>query len=221
MTTAVGTGQGNTLVYRFFAGSGDDGLIFNSAIIYSNLTSTGFTLTRTTLDNRFLDPGPPVTLVVTGTNFAYTPVGANTYTISGTINSVTYSLNGGSQTWSGLNVSASDALAAAAAFNDTAFDSLFFAGDDSFTWSVLPAGDPNVPTIYGFDGNDVFNIANWTGSGFLIDGGAGNDTINLSVASGGNLLSFHVSNVENNKTWPRATVTRFPCKAVLSPAAIP
>jgi hypothetical protein len=193
MTVATGTGLGNTSIQQVFSlGSsfylltvGDTQISANSTAGLGNvvINGSGFTWSSS---------------VVNGTTF-YQLTG-------GTITSVSYTNGASNQTWTGLSVSA------AAAFNalgDTnAFSNLFFGGNDTFNWT--PANTSNGSTLAGFNGDDTFNLSNYSSIN-LIDGGSGNDTINLSGGLGsqyqfssptvfdsnsGNSSDFSISNIE-------------------------
>src|SRR5439155_1177676 len=116
---------------------------------------------------------------------------------------VTYSrmTNSGpsTQIWTGFSVSAATAIALAQS-DTSAFNQLLFGGDDVVTFTTSLGADP---ILDGFDGNDVFNISDWSKNGhYIVDGGDGNDTLNVTggiIGTPNGWLTptnFDVTNVE-------------------------
>ena len=132
------------------------------------------------------------TVTINGSGFAYTSFVQNGTTFyqltSGTITSIGYVNGSSNQTWSGLNVSAVDA--SNDLLNTSAFNNLFFSGDDTFNWQSLSSTSS---ILSGFDGNDTFNVSGWDNGGFgayIIDGGSGTNTVNITGGIGGDILSY-------------------------------
>jgi hypothetical protein len=144
------------------------------------------------------------TFTITGTGFTYSttplPGGATAVALTGgTITGVSTTSNvvnnQGQQTYSGLNISGVAAFNAIANNDQAAFNALFFGGPDTIAWSGQPTG-----ALSGYGGDDTFNISTWgptPGLGsFSIDGGSGNDTLNITGGVRPAELGFSVLNVE-------------------------
>ncbi|HET7086181.1 MAG TPA: hypothetical protein VFI23_15500 [Rhizomicrobium sp.] len=181
MTTVTGSGNVFSL-WGAFQGT--------FSVLSSNstgfVTSTGVTATGTGLTYS-TSPGPNGTTLVAITGGTITGVSLDYDDI----------LNHSHEIWTGLNVSGAAAYSALANNDQTGFNNLFFAGDDSFTWSDQPGG-----TLSGFGGNDTFNISHWGPTpglpSFSIDGGGGFDTLNITGGTNSTtgIADFNVSNVE-------------------------
>ena len=168
MTILTGTGLGNTSIQSIFT---------SGTALFQATGDTSFTVTnQNTL----------ASVTVNGSGFTYTStvIAGTTYyqLTAGTITSVSYTDNNhgpSSQTWTGLNVSA------ATAFNDlldqTAFPNDFFSGDDIFNWTAANS-TAGLPGLYGYGGNDTFNVGDWDHAlgNYRIDGGIGTDTLHLT-----------------------------------------
>lgn len=179
MTTVVGSGLSNNSVVN----------VFTQNALVTLATPGGFGL-----NNVY------GTLNVTGFGFVYN----GTTATAGTITGVTYSSAGftgtSNQTWTNVNVSVVAAYNMLAAQNLQGFYSLFFGGNDTFTYTGKGISDS---ILYGYGGDDVFNISNW-GFNDSVDGGTGNDTANLGGGYGNplnppeyeNAPNFNIGNVE-------------------------
>jgi len=147
--------------------------------------------------------GSLITITGTGLTYSFTPdpnnpnIGLVAIT-GGTITGATLS-NGSSVSETFSNLSISGVAASNAVADQTIFNTLFFGGDDTFTWSDTP-----IDTIYGYDGNDTFNISHWGlnpgNYDPLVNGGAGTDTLNVTggVTNAGDYegITFNVVGVE-------------------------
>ena len=159
MTVVVGNGVGNlgpwAVLSGFFTFSAADSTTFTASNFYG-------------------------TVVVNGSGFTYA---APNLLTGGTITGIGYALTGGgSEGWAGFSVDAVAAYNAIATQNLAAFGALFFGGADVFNYT-----DPGVSNnqnfdtgLYGFGGNDTFNITLTKGVIGTLDGGSGIDTLNLS-----------------------------------------
>ena len=182
MTIVTGHGStGNALLFAVFL---SDGYVITSQ------SDTSFTIAN------FNGFG---SAVFTGSGFAYSGISLTAGTITGVSYTHPTNPSASTQTWSGFSVSA--AAAVALGRNDSAgFNALFFSGDDTITFTTIPVFDP---VLDGFDGNDVFNVSDWSKNGsYFVDGGNGNDTLNLTggvVGTPSDFIinsNFNVSNVE-------------------------
>jgi Ca2+-binding RTX toxin-like protein len=157
-------------------------------------TLTGSTSTQFTLSYA------PYVVTVTGTGFSY----SGNHPTGGTITGFKVSDNGSgtsvNTTWSGLSVSAAALWNAIAVGNVATFNSLLYSGDDTFTATASPGWPFVGGSFAGYGGNDTFNMQASNISDYLsggdgddtfnyasnfedhsqIDGGAGNDTLNLN-----------------------------------------
>jgi len=115
-------------------------------------------------------------LTVNGAGFTYDsshhPTGGTFTSLSTVTGSTTAS------TWSGFSLSLTSLWNAIKTDNATAFDALFFSGNDTFT-SHTTSTSPGTNKWSGFDGNDTFNMQLTKGNDVL-SGGAGNDTFNFA-----------------------------------------
>jgi hypothetical protein len=167
MTIVTGSGAGNSVIQGNFS----SGTLLISSFTDTTIVANGITFTGT---------GFTYTTSTQGGQTIYQPTGG---TITGIRNS--------NQTWSGFSVSL------VTAFNNilsaNAFNSLFFGGDDTFNWTGTP-----LIGLAGYSGDDTFNISNWGADGNfgLVDGGSGNDTINLTGGIDTNHHSNFAVNVE-------------------------
>jgi hypothetical protein len=99
------------------------------------------------------------------------------------------------QSWTGLNVSFSDLLNALATQNQAAFNNLFFGGDDTVGYVLIPG---TYTYLSGYGGDDVFTLYQWDPLNLAIDGGNGNDTLNVTggIPAIGGGVNFSVSGIE-------------------------
>jgi hypothetical protein len=159
--------------------------------------STTFTVTSFS-DTGFVATNANGTVTATGSGLTYAsspgPGGSTLVSVTGgTITGVNYNSGSSQQTWTGLSVSGASASNAIASGIMTNFNNLFFSGNDTFTYT---AG--SITGVWGYDGNDTFNISNWNAGSTSIDGGNGSDVLNITggVFSNGTTLNFLVNNVE-------------------------
>ncbi|HWU55454.1 MAG TPA: hypothetical protein VN175_08120, partial [Rhizomicrobium sp.] len=166
MAVLTGTGLGNGQIQA----------VFGSPFLFTGGGDTGFTASNSY-----------GTVSVTGTGLTYSSSVLNGQTVyqltGGTITGVSYTNGPNSQTWSNISVSAAAAFNAILNFN--AFNSLFFNGDDVFTWNAANVSG-NAPFLYGYGGNDTFYIGDWDKSRgqYRIDGGSGDDTLYVTGGVG-------------------------------------
>jgi len=132
MAVLTGTGLGNGQIQA----------VFGSPFLFTGGGDTGFTASNSY-----------GTVSVTGTGLTYSSSVLNGQTVyqltGGTITGVSYTNGPNSQTWSNISVSAAAAFNAILNFN--AFNSLFFNGDDVFTWNAANVSG-NAPFLYGYGG---------------------------------------------------------------------
>ncbi|HEX2592337.1 MAG TPA: M10 family metallopeptidase C-terminal domain-containing protein [Rhizomicrobium sp.] len=183
MTTIVGSsGGGSNVVYEDILSE------LNAASLGSH-SSTQFTMTV-----------EGVSISGTGTGLTYSGNHPSGGTITGlNLNDVLGS------TWSGLNVSAATLWQAVSSGDAATFNALIFGGNDTFT-SNASADVFSNDTFFGFGGDDVFNMGSHFGVFDTVDGGDGNDTLNLDGdyatfdvdgdAAMGLDLSTHIMNIE-------------------------
>ena len=162
MTVVTASGQGTSAIRTFL----------NGTFQVLDFTSTSFTLSF------------GATMTVTGTGFTYSTSVINGQTVyqitGGTISGITYKINSTNHTWAVPNVSATTAFNSV--LDENAFNSLFFGGDDTFNWSATPS-DSSQKFLEGFAGNDTFNLKDI--DNYVIDGGSGTDTLNITNGWGG------------------------------------